>query len=422
MVDESELEGFRSTRYFARSWALLTRDRGWIKPVLLLTLALVVPIVGWLGVMGYIAEWARLTAWGVNSAPKQRGVRIGECIASGWRAFVVMLVWGLCMGIISGIAALVPIIGGLAAFAWTIFSIFLYVVIVVAVLRATIYQKIGAGLRVRTIWEMVSRDAGGLMHVLGIQAIGAAIMWVVCMVVLVVSMTSLLPQILYLASYVDRYQAILSSDMQAVLALQTLGAILSALGPAVVVLGVVCGLVSVVTEMIVATAVGLWMRQFDVASWGRDEDPLPGPAGPAAASAQSAPVAPGAPSAGAAPVGAAAPVGDVDPNAPWPKPGERAASASDVEKDVDVATDADAASDEDAEKDADAEKDVEVVEVETVAVAPDAAADEAAAAPGAPVDAAGADDASAAPAEPGPVDAADATEEDESPIEDHNAK
>ena len=45
MVGESELEGFRRDRYFARSWALLTRDRGWIKPVLLMTVSLLVPFV-----------------------------------------------------------------------------------------------------------------------------------------------------------------------------------------------------------------------------------------------------------------------------------------------------------------------------------------------------------------------------------------
>ncbi len=54
MVDESELAGFRRDHYFARSWALLTRDRGWVKPVLLMTVALLVPIAGILGVAGYI--------------------------------------------------------------------------------------------------------------------------------------------------------------------------------------------------------------------------------------------------------------------------------------------------------------------------------------------------------------------------------
>ena len=103
MVSEDELKGFRRDRYLARSWALLTRDRGWVKPVLLMTVAVLVPIVGLLGVLGYALEWARLTAWNVNAAPKQRGVDLGACIKSGWRGFVVMLVWGIVSGVVIAI-------------------------------------------------------------------------------------------------------------------------------------------------------------------------------------------------------------------------------------------------------------------------------------------------------------------------------
>lgn len=82
------------TRYFSCSWHLLTRQKGWIKPILILAIALLVPVAGPLALSGYALEWARLSAWGVDASPKQRGVCVGECIASGWRAFVVGLVWG----------------------------------------------------------------------------------------------------------------------------------------------------------------------------------------------------------------------------------------------------------------------------------------------------------------------------------------
>ena len=183
MIEESELEGFRRDRYFARSWALLTRDRGWIKPVLVMTAAALVPFVGWLGVIGYVQEWARLTAWGVNAAPKQKGVRVGECIKSGWRAFVVILVWSLVNAAVAAVLSAVPLFGGLLGFAWTIFGIFVNLMVMVAVLRATIYQKIKAGLRVKTVWEMASHDVGGLARVLGILAVGGAILAVITFVV-----------------------------------------------------------------------------------------------------------------------------------------------------------------------------------------------------------------------------------------------
>ena len=64
-------------KYFSRSWALMTKEKGWIKPILLMALACFVPIVGALGVLGYACEWARLSAWGVDSSPKQKGVKVG---------------------------------------------------------------------------------------------------------------------------------------------------------------------------------------------------------------------------------------------------------------------------------------------------------------------------------------------------------
>ena len=275
MVEESELEGFRRDRYFARSWALLTRDRGWIKPVLVMTAAALVPFVGWLGVIGYVQEWARLTAWGVNAAPKQKGVRVGECIKSGWRAFVVILVWSLVNAVVAAVLSAVPLFGGLLGFAWTIFGIFVNLMVMVAVLRATIYQKIKAGLRVKTVWEMASHDVGGLARVLGILAVGGAILAVITFVVLFSVLFSAIPQLIYMVDYVTRYEAILSSSMQAAFALNIIFSFLSAIGPALVVLYLISCFFGIVLSMLGFTAIGLWMRQFDVSAWGREEDPLP---------------------------------------------------------------------------------------------------------------------------------------------------
>ena len=69
--------------YYSRSWKLLSRDKGWYKPLLVMAVALFVPIVGALGVLGYELEWARLTAWGVDSSPKQKNVQVGKCIKAG---------------------------------------------------------------------------------------------------------------------------------------------------------------------------------------------------------------------------------------------------------------------------------------------------------------------------------------------------
>ncbi len=76
---------------FSASWRLLTRDKGWIKPILVLTLVGMVPIVGQIAILGYGLEWARLTAWGVEAAPKQSRVDYGKIMHTGFFSGLVML-------------------------------------------------------------------------------------------------------------------------------------------------------------------------------------------------------------------------------------------------------------------------------------------------------------------------------------------
>lgn len=275
MVTDNELEGFRRDRYFARSWSLLTKDKGWIKPVLLLTLAMLVPFVGWLGLLGYAAEWARLTAWGVNSAPKQKGVRVGECIASGWRIFLVLLVWGIGIAAIGWVVDAVPLLNDLLSFFWSIFCIFLGQVTTVASLRATIYQKFGAGVRLKTIWKMSSHDAGGLIRIIGMRLIGGAIVGVATFLILFTAIMSVMPQIVYVVDMFIEYDHLMSSSMQHSLIIELVASLLSSMGPAVLVMLLFENFASVLLNLLSYTAVGLWMRQFNVPLWGRDEDPLP---------------------------------------------------------------------------------------------------------------------------------------------------
>lgn len=254
MVTTEELEGFSPNRYLARSWALLTRDKGWIKPVLVATVALLVPVVGLLGCVGYVYEWARLTAWGVNAAPKQKGVRVGECICSGARVVAVILVWGLAAAIIGSALEWVPLL----SLVWEFFTIFLAVVFSAAALRATIYQKFGAGFRADTLWQMVKHDPNGLLRVMGIGLLFLAISW---------SIGLMMSQFL-------AFSALLQASMSADIVewgLRFLGSSL----PLIVVTVLLAAFVAVLGTWLEVTALGLWMRQFNVPAWGRDEDPLP---------------------------------------------------------------------------------------------------------------------------------------------------
>jgi hypothetical protein len=262
---------FTGRNYFARSWTLLTRAKGWPKTVLLLCVASLVPIVGPLFSLGYIVEWARLTAWGVDAYPKQRGIRIGRCIASGWRAFVIRLVYVfffvscyLGMRYLGGGSvfstpsaaelALQPLVGCLAE-----------ALVDALVLRGTIYRRLGAGLHLGKAFEMVRRDPAGYLRV-------AAIDFVWTVVEELVVIVCLLP----IATAVSSGAMSLSGSLAGGTG-TLVRAVFEGMYPALV-LAEVLMLVSEVMRMLVRdNAVALWMLQFDVPRWGRDEDPLPGP-------------------------------------------------------------------------------------------------------------------------------------------------
>ena len=109
--------------------------------------------------------------------------------------------------------------------------------------------------------------------------------------------------------------------------------VIAAFGPTLIVLGLIALVLRNGISMVVYAALGLWIRQFDVANWGRSEEPLPStafagekvtdaapPVAPAtvADSHAEAPVRPAEPVAPAAePV---APVAEPEPAAVEPTP------------------------------------------------------------------------------------------------------
>lgn len=271
----TQSNGFAPDHYLSRSWALLTRDRGWIKPVLLLALGLLVPIVGPLAVLGYGIEWARLTAWGIDSSPKQKNVDIGKLIASGWRSFVVALGWVLLLivaeGIIhalfgmtgdgeySGIQALVELL-------LFIFNLLYGMVVIVAMLRASIYQKASAGYRFDRVFQMATADFGGLVRVIGIKILGELVTCLAATIGVVIAVLAALPNIFHAFTYGYADTA----DF-----MDLLVNVLGIVGPVGVLIGFVLSVIGVVVNLLVVTAVGLWFRQFDVPHWQKSGDPLP---------------------------------------------------------------------------------------------------------------------------------------------------
>lgn len=262
------------TRYFSRSWALLTRDKGWVKPILVMMVAQLVPIAGILGNKGYALEYARLTAWGVDAAPKQKNVDITKCIKSGWRGFVVDLAWGFALSlaffVATFIAAILPgwfgaMVGMAISLALILGTIVANLALSIAELRASIYEKISAGFRVDRIVELMQRDTHGFVKLFFTMLACYGVAMLVCIIVSFIIFVSFIPLFAGLAqTYISEYQMLMSVSQSMVLFV-----------PLITVFALVFSFTGNLLYIVIMNAVGLWMRQFNVPSWGKSEDPLP---------------------------------------------------------------------------------------------------------------------------------------------------
>lgn len=313
MSNDANLSGFQKDRYFGRAWAMLTQEKGWWKPILLCALGALVPIVGPLAVLGYGLEWSRRVAWGSTEGPS-RQVKIGGLIKSGWRGFVVVAGWSIAAVIVGSIVENLPWIGDFLGSVWGIFTLFLGVVFVVAEVRATIYQNFKAGYRAKTLWQMVSRDPWGLLRVFVIKLVPTLIVGVVGFLMFVPAMFGSLGFIADLVDYMDSYYYYMTDAEAVRLALEVVGFFVEQFAPAFFVTLVVALAANAFVNLLVDCSVGLWLRQFDVPAWGKDEDPLPETSVAEAA----APELPASPT--PAPPAPAAPVAPVAPVSPSPEP------------------------------------------------------------------------------------------------------
>lgn len=265
----------RETRYLSHAWGLLTRDRGWYTLILTLSVYMLVPVAGWLVVLGYEMEWARLVAWGFEGPPQRRSIDIPRCFQSGCRAFVAVLGWCIVWVVLYCAVAMVvtrSYLGPLAdaldtlmlirMLPWVLLSVwnpvawplivvvsFCTVLTVMVGVRATIYQDSAAGYQISRIVEMIKRDAGGYAKISGLVALVA----LVCEFA-----PLLLAQVL---AFIGIF-LVLAGGVLFVFFLYPVIFLLMA---------VYC----TVVFLLIHTMVGLWMRQFDVSSWGKSTDSLP---------------------------------------------------------------------------------------------------------------------------------------------------
>ncbi|MGN0076196.1 MAG: DUF4013 domain-containing protein [Parafannyhessea sp.] len=254
--------------YYSRSWKLLSHDKGWWKVLLVMGIADFVPVAGALGTFGYRLEWARLTAWGVDSYPKQKNVRVGECIKSGWRGFVGFLGWAVVWAIVYGGINRLANGNDTVRLLLDIATLFVGVLYLVVALRATVYQNFKAAYQVNRVWDMVKADFGGFAKIVGI---GFLIGLIFGVILFVLGLAIFMPVLVNLFFGIGGMTS--SSDL--IVRMPEILSALSGVFPAIALLCYAASLAKNFEELIVTTAVGLWMRNFDVPHWGASKDPLP---------------------------------------------------------------------------------------------------------------------------------------------------
>ena len=271
---------------FMSSWRMLTRDKGWMKPLLVLTLVSWIPILGQIAVLGYGLEWARLTAWGVESAPKQRGVDYGKVISTGARAFLITIsqafVCGLVLQILfpgslaalmamttggSGLANSVILASGATFFLLDlVIMVFAGTFLQAAALRGTLYDSFSAGWRLDRLFQMVVRDFGGFCKVLLVTLIGAVASSVYAFVVAMVAMLVLMGGLLSAtAGWHFLADQLLRMGAGPVLLFVLLLMALLFVG----------NVISTAMNLVSVNAMGQWFARFDVNRWGVSSAPLP---------------------------------------------------------------------------------------------------------------------------------------------------
>lgn len=336
---------------FMSSWHMLTRDKGWVKPVLVLTLVGWIPILGQIVLMGYGLEWARLTAWGVDAAPKQRGVDYGKVLSTGGRAFLVSLSLGFVIALVlqvvfpgslymlftgltagNAVSVATAMASGAAMSILTmVASIAMGTFLQAATLRATLYDSFSAGWRLDRLFQMIGRDFGGFLKVLLVTLIGGAISGVYAFVVSLVLILVVMGGVMSATAFVGLSGSYMNGWHFLLEQLLRIGA-----GPLLLFIVVVIALafvgsaISTAMSLVSMNAMGQWFCRFDVHRWGVSADPLPSDVphrGGASDSGMGAPVNPTASDASTAQPDSNG--NDFAQSASWSQSGSQAATTTD---------------------------------------------------------------------------------------------
>lgn len=271
--------------YFNAAWNDVRDSPGWAGKLLLLMLVGLIPVFGWIVVLGYLFGWAREVAWGVRAPLPARvfGNADGSLYSRGASVLIIGFLFSLAPALLS------CVYDGASDFGGSVADRFLSLVPVsivatpmvtlaaslVAVLfawvgsmRASIYGRLASGLQLNRIWTMIRYDAGGLLRIAGMAALlSLAAVGMVLVAWAVIEGLGLL--VAWIASGGGAVGHVGPHGFgRALLAAFSLFA-------STFLCSLVISAVSVFVTTVVVRALGHWTAQFDVPHWRGQDDPLP---------------------------------------------------------------------------------------------------------------------------------------------------
>ena len=263
-------------RFYAQAKTLVRSQHGWMKPLLVLAAAQLVPVIGPLGALGYSLEYARLVAWGVDAAPKQKNVQVGACIKAGWRGVVAGL-GATALSILIELA-LTYVFGnqsGFAGFFSTLIGMFCVTISCVCAVHAAVYQNYRAGYK-RRVRDMITTDFRSVIRITCIYmllSLGIGLVVGLFFSFVIGGMIQDLARYAPLLTYTDTLETMTMRDMLGILA--QFVSLASPYAPGIAIGIFLLSLGNAYAELILNLCVGIWFRRFDVPNWRSMDDPLP---------------------------------------------------------------------------------------------------------------------------------------------------
>lgn len=140
----------------------------------------------------------------------------------------------------------------------------------VGTMRMMIYDRLGTGVQFGKVWSMIKHDFGGLLRIFGMSIVCFVVYFIVFAIVVAIVGAGVIGTLFVGAA---AGSGMYGMDNEAALGF-ILMALVSAL-PLVIVLYYLSSVAEAFIQLLVSRALGYWTRQFDVASWGKKDDPLP---------------------------------------------------------------------------------------------------------------------------------------------------